>query len=295
MYDNNMYYQQPPTWGQQTVHEDKRTYCQTLTQEEIDSLRKRTEEFTLGITKRDNIIAICMHRYLNGEKAYDKDPVTNKVKCFICGESFNLVDDLNIESVDNAVNNLLDVLQTTKLLYLDMPSDAAKMFYPIIAMIKKIPGLWKISTENFAKHENANYGYTFNGYGDMMNVFNSMAFGAGSINPNMYYYNNGMMPQQQPYYNPNYNPNVMGAPMQQGQNPFGYNGQPVVAQNYPQNNNVYSPQVQGYSYVPNNNIQQPQQQPVNTNINNSQPQQANNANNNTGTNNSTNIPVTFQA
>ncbi len=235
----NQFYNASPMMAGQTVNVDTKSFCQTLTAEEMESLKQTTEEFTLGITNRDKLISICMHRDLNGKNTLVSDPTTNEVKCLICGESFQLVDRCSEQDIQNAVDNLLDILQTTKTLYVDMPSDAARSFYTIIALIKKIPGLYKISTDNFSKHENAmNNAWGFNAGGNMLGEFNALAYG---FNPMMM----GGFGMGQPMMQPQMGGQVYGQPMAAGGNPFGYN-QPVA----PQVNPAYAPQMNGYAYSP---------------------------------------------
>ena len=145
-------------------------------------------------------------------------------KCLICGESFHFVDHCKPEDIEIAVQNLLDILQTTKTLYVDMPSDAARSFYTIIALLKKIPGLYKISVDNFSKHENAiDNAWGVQGADNMLGGYNALAYGFG--NPMM-----GMgFGMQQPMMGmPQAGGQVYGQPMQAGNNPFGFNGAPVA-------------------------------------------------------------------
>lgn len=229
----NPTYQQPGVWNGQSVQVNTKSYCQTLTQEEMDSLKQSQEEFTLGITKEDQLRAICMHRDIEGHSTLEMDGVTGLTKCKICGESFNIVDRCSDNDIKAAVENLSDILQTTKTMYYDMPVDSAKKFYTILALLKKIPGLYKLATDNFAKHENAINGWNYNGGGSIINDYNMLYNG---FMPNM------QMGYQQP---------MMGAPMMMGQpmpmqnqgNPFGVNGQPVMQP-------TYAPTMQGYQYSP---------------------------------------------
>ena len=230
-FNNFGIYGQPGVWQGQSVNVDTRSFCQTLTEEEMKSLEQAQDEFTLGITKEDQLRAICMHRDINGHNMLDSDPVTGQAKCKICGETFNIVDRCSDQDIEDAVKNLIDILQTTKTLYVDMPADAAKKFYTILALLKKVPGLYKVSVENFSKHENAMNNWRF-GQTNAVNEYN------------MLYSGYPMM--QQPMVNPAYagfapQQPVMGYPTpQQNQgNPFGFNGTPV-----------YQPQVQGYAYQP---------------------------------------------
>lgn len=230
----NQQYQQPGVWNGQTVQVNTKSYCQTLTQEEMDSLKQSQEEFTLGITKEDQLRAICMHRDIEGHSTLDRDDVTGMAKCKICGESFNIVDRCSDTDIQTAVDNLTDILQTTKTMYYDMPVDSAKKFYTILALLKKIPGLYKLATDNFAKHENAINGWQFSGNDSIIAGYNSLY--------------NGFAPQMQMgFAQPmmGFGAPMMGQPMpmQNQGNPFGFNGQPVQP--------GYAPVMQGYQYSPN--------------------------------------------
>lgn len=229
MEQNYGFYGGTPVWQPQSVNVDTRSFCQTLTEEEMKSLEKAQEEFTLGISREDQLRAICMHRDINGRSMLDLDSVTGMAKCKICGKSFNVVDNCSDQDIQNAVDNLIDILQTTKTLYVDMPAEAAKKFYTILALLEKVPGLYKVSVENFNKHENAMSNWRV-GQNSAVAEYNMLY---GGMNP--------AMPYMQPM---GYAQPMMGQPMpQQNQgNPFGFNGQPVQP--------GYMPNVQGYSYAP---------------------------------------------
>lgn len=233
------YYNQQPIWNGQSVNVDARSFCQTLTEEEMNSLKQAQDEFTLGITKEDQLRAICMHRDINGHSMLEPSDngLSNLAKCKICGESFRIVDSCSDEDIKNAVDNLVDILQTTKTLYVDMPSDAAKKFYTILALLKKVPGLYKVSVENFAKHENAMANWSYN-RGSAVGEYNMLYAG---YNPAMQQ-NYGMPAYMGAYMGQPQAP-VMGQPMpaaNQG-NPFGYGQAPVAG---------YQPMMQGYAYQP---------------------------------------------
>ena len=250
MYNNFGYAQQPNpafVYGQ-PVNTNPKSFCQTLTQEQMDSLKVAQEEFTLGITKEDNLRAICMHRNIEGYSMLERDGVTGEVKCKICGRSFHILDDIGEKDIENAVKNLIDILQTTKTLYYDMPAESATKFYPIIALIEKIPGLYKLAIDNFTKHENAVTGWNRYNTSDINN-FNMLMSG---FNPMMYQQPMGMGMPQQPYGFAQ-QPYGYGQPIpQQNQgNPFGFNGQPVAPAP------GYAPQVQGYQYQPAAPVAQP--------------------------------------
>ena len=245
------FYGQQPVWNGQSVNVDARSFCQTLTEEEMNSLKQAQEEFTLGITKEDQLRAICMHRDINGHSMLEPfdNGLSNMAKCKICGESFRIVDSCSDEDIKDAVDNLVDILQTTKTLYVDMPIEAAKKFYTILALLKKVPGLYKVSVENFAKHENAMANWSYN-RGSVANEYNMLYAG---FQPGMQQ-NYGMPAYMGAYMGQPQAP-VMGQPIpaaNQG-NPFGINGQPVAG---------YQPMMQGYAYAPQAPVAPQPQAPV---------------------------------
>ena len=230
--DYNNFYNQP-IWNGQSVNVDRRSFCQTLTEEEMNSLKQSQDEFTLGITKEEQLRAICMQRDINGVSTLEPADggLTGAAKCKICGEVFRIVDKCDDGDIKDAVDNLVDILQTTKTLYVDMPSDAAKKFYTILALLKKVPGLYKVAVENFSKHENAMVNWNFN-KGSVVGEYNMLYSGYNPMQANF-----GMMP---PYMSAYQQP-VMGQPMapQNQGNPFGWAGQPQQP---------YQPQMTGYAY-----------------------------------------------
>lgn len=238
----------------QQPYNDAKGYCQTLTVEEANSLRKQIEEFSLNLSSRDQLSAICMHRDpATGKSTLIPNMADDTVTCSICGKTFTIVDGLTEADVLDAVQRLIDVIQTTKTLYLDMPTDAARHFYVVLALIEKIPGLYKIASDNFASHEAAiNQGYDQNNLG-IMGIYNMMNGWGGFVNPMM----------GQPMMNPAMAGQPMGAPMM-GQ-PYYGGGNPFYAQQPNQMAGVqmgaqpapgYVPNMQGFSYSPNQMTQQ---------------------------------------
>ena len=229
---------------------DPKSFTQTLTVEQANALRQHIEEFTLTLTEKERWIAICMHREpANGQSTLVRDANDpTRVRCMICGEDFRFRDKLSEDDVAAATNNLMDILQSIKAMYLDMPNDAAANFYIILALLKKLPGLYKIAVGNFAQHERAyNPDYLrgpgivsawqqVNGYGGF-GWNNPFGQAAPMYNPGMPQPNMGMgMPQ--PMY---------GAPVAPGGNPFFSNPQGAAPAPQP---TAYQPQMMGYQYTP---------------------------------------------
>lgn len=234
-----------PTWQQNggvywnpQMNMDPRQFCQTLTPEEATMLRQRGgTEFQLGITEIDRLKAICMHRDpTTGIATLEENPVDGSNTCHICGEKFFIAPNLSQDEVEKATNTMIDLLQTAKSLFLDMPAESAQKFFIIIAMIKKIPQLYKIAVENFARHEQA-AGFSPITGNSIANMYNSLYSGFGNFGMGM----GGMSPyMQQPNYggfgmNPGMNP-MPGMGMAQpqfGQQPgFGF-GQPGMVSGAP--------------------------------------------------------------
>lgn len=225
-------------------------YTQPLTAEEIETLRAKHEQFSLGLTQEELLRGICFHRDATSKKETLKDNGDGSVTCLICGKTFIPTADLLDKDVENAVQNLVDILQSVKLLYLDMPEQAAREFFQILPLIEKVPELYKLANKNFVKHENWNT-YRYNATPSTANIYNMLAggYGFGGPAPQQAMYG---MPQQPMY---GAAPQPVVAPNGMPTNGFGFGAgvpmQPPVG---------YTPQVSGYQYTP--GATAPQQQPV---------------------------------
>ena len=124
-----------------------------LTEEEIKSLEKAQEEFTLGIS-RENQLRASMHRDINDRSMLDFE--TGIAKCKICGKSFNVVDSISKRDIKKAKQKLIGVLLTTKILYLDMPENIAKYSLKLVCTLEKVPLLHKIVINILCKLYNHN-------------------------------------------------------------------------------------------------------------------------------------------
>lgn len=217
-----------------------------LTPEEIKELQQERSQFSLGLTQRESMQAKCNHRTADGTKdslVFDQE--TGKARCTICGYEFRPVEaETSYESIVDASERIIDILQTIKLLYTDLPPAAAAEYFQIIPLIGKIPQLFEFAAKNFAKHEYNAWNYNqYNMGGISMLQGLSNLFGAsqptyGYGAPQM-----GMPQAQQPY--GFYGAPQGGVPMTPPQgNPFGYPGageqQPVG----------YQPAATGYQYTP---------------------------------------------
>ena len=236
-----MYTQQPPVKP-----------ANPLTNEEIASLRNTAGQFTLAVTKDEMIRGICFHVDENGNQTTITNP-DGSTTCTLCGKTWRS-EGLSQEQVQEAVDNVLSILQTIKLLYINFPNQAAREYYQIIPLIEKIPGLYKIASDNFHMYE----GTYLNGYANgNLNPF--AVFGQIGGYQNMYQYQQtnpyqpagqpmmGAAPQQN-MYNPIYGQPAAPAPQQApvaGTGPVA--GNPFDGNSY-SNPAAYAPAMQGYAY-----------------------------------------------
>lgn len=246
MFDQTNQYGAPQMGGYQFQGQQVQKVMNVLTDAEIKELQQSTSQFSLGLTERESLQAACNHRSADGtQDTLVFDQATGIARCTICGYEFRPIEpEVSYDTIKEAADRIVDILQTIKIMYTELPGPAAREYFQIIPLIGKVPQLFEFAAKNFAKHEyNAwNYNNRNMGGAAMFQNLNNM-FGA-SMNMGM----------QQPQYNayaqqPNAqvgypNPAMNnGAPMMG--NAFGYPG----ASQQPQMG--YAPMTQGYQYNPN--------------------------------------------
>lgn len=171
---------------QQQVKQPK--YTNPLTPEQIAKLRNNGGGFSLKVDQIDLDRAICTHR---DPQTHQHTLVQNNdgtVTCTICGSTFTPCDNSTKEDVEKATNLLVDILQTAKMLYLDMPDAVCADFFQMIPFIKKTPQLYQIAVDNMRQYDTP----------AMQNGYGSNAFGMlGMITNPMQGMGIGMQPQMQ--------------------------------------------------------------------------------------------------
>jgi hypothetical protein len=217
-----------------------------LSAEQIDKLTSQGE-FDLGISEEDLNRALCNHRSKDGERdTLTFDPVTGVARCTICGYTFRPIDsNETADEIKSSVAKIIDILQTIKILYVDLPPQAHRDFFPILAMLEKIPQLFEYASKNFSKHETFNWqyrGYNMNGVQMLANLNNIFNGGGMYQQPQMM---GGPAPYQ--YQQPGF------APQQPQGNPFGYPGaqpqQPMMGNPWMQQN-ISAPTMNGSAWTP---------------------------------------------
>lgn len=246
-------------YNYQGMAQAQQKWSNVLTPEQISRLQKSENEFSLGITEEESLRARCNHRSADGtQDTLVYDPITQEARCTICGYKFRPIEpNVSMEDINEDVARLLDLLQTIKLMYIDLPDQAAAEYFQIIPLIEKVPKLFEYAAKNMTKHETYNWQYANRNMG-AMNMFNNLqAIFSGGM----------AAPQQQPMVNPGMPvgmvPPTMGQPNPAFQQPmmgnaFGYPGA--------QQGMAYQPQSAGFQYTPNQQPAQtvaPQQTPIN--------------------------------
>lgn len=192
-----------------------------VTPEKAKLLAKTSPKLSLTLTDMDILKASCTHR----------DPATRSttlienndgtVTCTKCGATFNIVE-VPQEEIERYVNSIVDILQTSKLMYVDMPVEAVESFFSIIPMIEKVPQLYVTSVDHFKSDTGAQtiqpgFGNTNANPWQVMNQH----LGGQSYYPQQpYYAQTAPAPMgygyAQPYQPQMYDYNTNGNPIQQG-------------------------------------------------------------------------------
>ncbi len=217
-----------------------------LSDSEIKELQQSTSQFSLGLTERESLQAACNHRSADGTSdtlVFDQN--TGIARCTICGYEFRPIEsDVSYDTIKEAADRLVDILQTIKIMYTELPGPAAREYFQIIPLIGKVPQLFEFAAKNFAKHEYNAWSYNNHNMGGaamFQNLNNIFGASMGGMQMQQPQFNNAYA--QQPGAPVGYPNPAMGAPMG---NAFGY---PGASMQQPQMG--YAPMTQGFQYTPN--------------------------------------------
>ena len=162
-------------------------FSNALTNEEIEMLTKATSKFSLNMTNEQRLRGICNHRTADGMgDAIVRDDITGALRCQICGYTFRQVDpNMTADEIKDTISQVIDLLQTTKLMFIDMPAESAREYYQIIPLLEKLPELFEIAAKNMTKHEA--YGWNvknpnmsaYSMFQNLSNIYGNGAFMGG--------------------------------------------------------------------------------------------------------------------
>ena len=227
--------------------QQQRKVTSWLDKDVINQLRKKEEGWNLAVTEEEANRARCNHYDENGNPALIPN-VDGTYTCSICGYTFNIMENYADQEVEQSCRVVEDLLQTIKIMYINLDPTVGREFFQILAFIKKIPKLYRVASNFWKKMQGGNV-YQQGNQMNAFTIFNALS------NPNTY---GGMMNSQ---FNNGYNNIAM-------QNLFNPQLQQFGVQQQPQYNtgmNQYAgtnPMYNGY--------QQPQ---YNTGMNQMQNQQ----------------------
>lgn len=222
-----------------------------LTAEEIQQLVRTENKFSLALTQTDKNKAACNHRRADGTGDSLVENADGTVSCSICGYTFKPLEphSADPEFLNAAVADIVDILQTIKMIWIDGDAKVIREYFQIIPLLEKIPKLFEIAVQNYTNHEQYNGWRVNTSNMNTVQMFNMLSGLMSGAAPQGFAYQ-----QPQPMNVPNGYQPQMGQPVmnQPMGNPFGFYGQPQM--NVP--NGGYQPQMNGFAYSP---VQQPQQ------------------------------------
>ena len=215
----------------------KITMTQGLSKEELDSLKKNTS-FTLEISEEELKRSFCTHRTADRFTVATDDE--GRLVCAQCGTVFTPFDG-DVQEAAAVVEKMVDLMETTKMKSVTLPTKTIRDLYQIEPLLKKIPKLYERASIDCKNDLGLNNcfvpGYENNAFAAYQNMLNPMA-GNGFYDPAMGMNNNvpvygAQMIPQQPMYN---QPMMNNGMMPQQENPF-MNNAPVAQQTAPAQDN----------------------------------------------------------
>ena len=207
-----------------------------LTKEAATLLQKGgVGDNVITVTEEDAAKAICPHRNLRGESTVNQNP-DGTYTCTLCGDTYRLIE--NEDFVEQVTEEALNIFNTIKVTWLDIPVEFGREYMKIIPFIKQLPKVYRAAMNSFNNYESQN---TISGVvgTNPWALYNSLGSGIGPYTapaPGMQY-------------------NAMAQPAQQSQ-PIvvgtDFNGNPIYGQPQNQQANVAqaAPQVNGFLQQP---------------------------------------------
>ena len=134
---------------------------------EINTLKRNNSSFNINVQPEDILRSKCVHRDGSNFTVTTNDDGT--YTCYTCGETFTPVYNADDQDIQTIINQILNILNTIKLTYLDMPVDMGRELFPIMELIKKLPALYKIAMNNFNRYTNLPVGNQYANNGQSVN------------------------------------------------------------------------------------------------------------------------------
>ena len=153
---------------------------QPVTAEMAKMLNQNSNDMDLRISNTDKIKNWCTHKEPGTGRMALVNNGDGTVTCRVCGETFRLIDD-EPSKVDAYVRYIIDVMQTTKAMYLDIPEDFNNQYFQMRTLLEKLAKIYEHARKNFANYET----YNGNMYGNNPGFNNFAAVNTllGGFNP----------------------------------------------------------------------------------------------------------------
>lgn len=235
-----------------------------LTSEEEKLLITEQDTFDLKVQPKEIAEAVCTHKKDGKFQIIPKNDGTGACICKLCHAEFNPTI-VTEEYTQQAVDTFLNVLQTCKMIGVDMNNDVVRQFFQIIPYVTRVTKLYAMLVRIFDKYHMQNPvapqsgPNLFNMYNNLLNP--SMPLGNPMMGQPQYMYGMDQMQQNM----------VGGSPLYQ--QPMPPMGQPMMNTpmygGYPQQQNMVAPTTQqpmppmGQPQMPNQQVQQQQTPPQN--------------------------------
>lgn len=180
------------------------TWTNPITAEEERSLQRGTAGISLDIPKESMIRAKCTHRDPQTRKFTLRENEDGSVTCLKCGARFNLVNNVPLSEISKIVGGVIDILQTTKLSYVDMTPDVIQSYFIILPFLEILPKMYETSMHTIDKvMKNMGLSGNYATNNAFENLYSTL--GMGAFNPMM------MAAMMQQMANANANANAGGA------------------------------------------------------------------------------------
>lgn len=229
----NSIFNQQPQYGtfQYAQQQPPKRWTNPLTKEQEEFLKKNSPDFTLETTPEELYRSICTHKDPEKGTFTLVENEDGTFTCTKCGARFNIVQ-APLEDVEKVINGAIDILQTAKLMYVDMGNESVKSYFQMIPFLEKAPKLYQIGADTMKRiapngniQQNGIYG---NPFGMLSNALGTPGFAMPTYGAP---YGQPMQQQFNPYQNgfvggAGYVPNAAVDPS----NPF---QQQPVQQGYP--------------------------------------------------------------
>ena len=150
------YQQNPNIIGYAAPNRPQPRYTQPVTNEMSKMLLSNEDKLSVKISPTEKIKNMCTHKFPGTDRialvytGNEDDPTA--VTCQVCGESFHMIMEPSKE-IGEAVEKVLDILQSAKTMYLDMPEEFATEYFQIMTLLGRIPVLFNEAAKNFNMYD----------------------------------------------------------------------------------------------------------------------------------------------